>query len=552
MKRVAIYARYSSDKQSETSADDQARLCIEHAERAGWHVAAIFKDEAVSGSIRHRPELTKMLARAAEFDVVLAESIDRLSRDQEDIAGIHKRLRFAGVEIVTLADGEVGEIHIGLKGTMAALYLRDLAQKTKRGQIGRVEAGRIPGGLSYGYRKVVQLDAKGNAEGGLREIDEAQAEVIRRIFRLYLANVSPREIAKRLNAEGVPSPRGGLWRANAIFGNRQRRNGILNNDLYVGRIVYNRQSFRKDPDTRRRVARPNPPEMWKVQDVPALRIIDEATWSATQARLERAAQVPPHRQRRPKRLFSGLLRCGVCGGTITIICKDQWGCSNHKETGTCTNNRLTTNKAVEKRVLGALRDNLLAPDAIAAYVAEYRRSSSEFLAQQQSNKLAVQKLLGEADQKVKRLAAAIANGADVEEIRDMLHEASAERDALRAELADIEAARVIPLHPHVAEAYRTGIAELSAALEGTSERVAEAKAALRGMVEQVVVHPRSDRPGVDLELHGRLAQIINFATNKKAPAKKAGADGSFVENYPLKLVAGARSSLNRVLCIARV
>jgi DNA invertase Pin-like site-specific DNA recombinase len=89
-------------------------------------------------------------ASRGRFDIVLAEATDRLSRDQEDIAGLFKRLTFAGVRIVTIAEGEISEMHIGLKGTMNALFLKDLAQKTHRGLRGRIEAGKSRGGNSYG------------------------------------------------------------------------------------------------------------------------------------------------------------------------------------------------------------------------------------------------------------------------------------------------------------------------------------------------------------------------------------------------------------------
>lgn len=66
------------------------------------------------------------------LDRILTESLDRLSRDQEVIAGFYKRTRFAGISITTLSEGDVNELHIGLKGTMGALYLKDLADKTRR------------------------------------------------------------------------------------------------------------------------------------------------------------------------------------------------------------------------------------------------------------------------------------------------------------------------------------------------------------------------------------------------------------------------------------
>jgi len=88
MTRAAIYARFSTDKQNERSAEDQAALCRAHAAAQGWQVVEAFADLAISGATRNRPGLNALLDQAAGFDVVLAESIDRLSRDQEDIAAI--------------------------------------------------------------------------------------------------------------------------------------------------------------------------------------------------------------------------------------------------------------------------------------------------------------------------------------------------------------------------------------------------------------------------------------------------------------------------------
>ena len=139
------------------------------------------------------------------FDVVLAESLDRFSRDQEDTAGLFKRLTFAGVNIVTLAEGDITHLHIGLKGTMNAMFLKDLADKTRRGLRGRVEDGKSGGGLCYGYR-VVRHSNGGTVTTGEREIVPEEAAVVRRIFRDYVAGVSPKQIAKDLNREGMPGP----------------------------------------------------------------------------------------------------------------------------------------------------------------------------------------------------------------------------------------------------------------------------------------------------------------------------------------------------------
>jgi site-specific DNA recombinase len=120
--RVAIYARYSSDNQREASIEDQMRECRAFIERQGWTLQQTYSDRALSGASMLRPGYQLLLqeAREGRFEVVVAEALDRLSRDQEDVAALYKRLSFAGIRIVTLAEGEISELHVGLKGTMNA------------------------------------------------------------------------------------------------------------------------------------------------------------------------------------------------------------------------------------------------------------------------------------------------------------------------------------------------------------------------------------------------------------------------------------------------
>src|SRR5271166_5976954 len=172
MIRVALYARYSSDNQSVASIEDQFRICHEHATRQQWKIIGTYHDAAISGaSVILRPGIRSLLqdAQRGKFDIVLAEALDRVSRDQADTATLFRDLRFAGVPIVTLAEGEISELHVGLKGTMNALFLKDLAAKTHRGLRGRVEKGKAGGGLCYGYKVIKKVDASGEPLRGDRE-----------------------------------------------------------------------------------------------------------------------------------------------------------------------------------------------------------------------------------------------------------------------------------------------------------------------------------------------------------------------------------------------
>jgi DNA invertase Pin-like site-specific DNA recombinase len=245
----AIYARFSSDAQSEQSIDDQVRICRARAERDGWQVVEVYADYAISGATAGRPRFQQMIseARAGRFRVVLAEALDRLSRDQEHIAGFYKQMQFAGVRVVTIAEGEISELHVGLKGTMSALFLKDLAQKTHRGLEGRVRAGRSGGGLSYGYRVRRGLRADGTPVTGEMEVVSEEAAVVRRVFEAYAAGQSPRAITRALNAEDVPGPRNGKWTASLLLGGAERETGMLRNRLYIGERVWNRQRFIRTP-----------------------------------------------------------------------------------------------------------------------------------------------------------------------------------------------------------------------------------------------------------------------------------------------------------------
>ncbi len=318
-----------------------------------------------------RPGHQRLLAdvRAGRIEVVLAESLDRLSRDQEDVAALYKRLTFLGVRIVTVAEGEIGELHVGLKGAMNALYLKDLAQKTRRGLAGRVRAGRSAGGLCYGYAVAHEPGRDGPVRGG-RRIVAAEAAIVRRIFTAFAGGSSPKAIAKALNAEGIPGPRGELWRDTTIRGHRQRGTGLLNNELYIGRLVWNRLRYVKDPTTGKRVSRPNDAAELVVVEVPELRIVADELWQAVKARQAQLEQAPTAQKikasrfwerRRPQHLLSGLLVCGCCGGGYASIGRDYLACANARKLGTCGHRTGLRRAEVEDLILDLLRDRLLEP-----------------------------------------------------------------------------------------------------------------------------------------------------------------------------------------------
>ncbi len=523
MPRCVIYARYSSELQSDRSIEDQIRLCRDHADRHGWTVVDVYSDHAISGShLQSRPRALALLADARErqFDLVLTEALDRLSRNQRDIADIAERLRFAGVALHTVGGGEVTELHVGLEGTMSALFLRNLAAKVKRGQAGRVAAGRSAGGLSYGYRVVAEVDARGMPLRGGREMDPDQAAVVRRIFREYASGRSARDIAAGLNRDGIPSPTNGTWNASTINGNRSRRSGILYNEAYIGLLVWNRVRMVKDPDTGRRISRPNPPSEWQVVEAPDLRIVDDQTWETAQARKAAHANHPIHVARRPKSLFSGLVRCGLCGGSYVSKTRDYMGCARHKEAGACDNNRSITWRELEDRVLGALKERLLDPEAVALAVRTYHEERRR-LRQEEGQRLAkLEKRVSDLDRQITHIVDMIAEGVATKATAMRIMDMERERDQAAAEIASLTRAdaQVVELHPGTAERWRSWVADLVAALRGDDEETRAAVELVRAMIAYIEVFPGAARGQKHLKVHGHLAQIVNLAQRKPGEA----------------------------------
>jgi DNA invertase Pin-like site-specific DNA recombinase len=537
--RIAIYARFSSEAQSEHSIEDQVRLCRARADREGWTVAEVFADYAISGATAQRPGFQRLLAeaRAGRFDVVLAESLDRLSRDQEHIAGFHKQMAFAGVRVLTIAEGEISELHVGLKGTMSALFLKDLAQKTHRGLEGRVRAGRSGGGLCYGYAVRRGLRPDGSPIAGEFEIESGEAAIVRRVFEVYAAGQSPRSIAKALNAEGVRGPRGGKWTASLLLGGAGRETGMLRNRLYVGERIWNRQHFVKDPSTGRRVARPNPREAWVVAQVPDLAILDRQIWDAAQRRLENNRRVVASAAatnggaalvaaRRPRWALAGLVRCGLCNGPMSVVGSGgRLGCTNHVERGTCTNRRTVARDAILSRVLVGLKERLLAPELVEefarAFVAEVNAANRERGARQAGLQAEVSKL----DRQIRTLLELIKDGHGGVAMATELREVERRREALQAEVAAAGVAAPVPvLHPNLPALYRRKVEALEEALKDEATALLAAEA-LRTLIDAILVHPGERRGEVSLSLRGDLAAFLQMAEADAAADVRAAQNG---------------------------
>lgn len=283
---VAIYARHSTNMQQH-STQDQIDRCKKYCADKGYEVTCIFYDEQVSGaSIVNRSGVKDLIESSlcGYFEKVIAEDISRFSRDQGDISYIFKKMRFLDIALETVTEGEISELHIGLKGTMNALYLKDLGDKTHRGMVASVIRGCVPGGRAYGYD--MAKHANGDPIKGLRIINEEEAEVVRYIFRKYDEGNTLKEICNVLNSKGIPSPKGGKWCMTTLIGQAARKTGLLRQSLYKGIVTFNRMAYRKHPDTGRRLSFLRPEKDWLRVPIPELALFEEDYFDNIQKKIE--------------------------------------------------------------------------------------------------------------------------------------------------------------------------------------------------------------------------------------------------------------------------
>lgn len=511
--------RFSTDMQNPTSIEDQLRVCTERCQREGWTFVGAYEDRAMTGTTHLRPGYQKLLhdVRQGKFDVVVAEALDRVSRDPEHLAHLYKQLTFNGVKFFTLSEGWISEIHIGLGGTMGALYVKQLSEKTHRGLRGRVEAGKSGGGLTFGYDVVRTPRPDGTFDVGGRKINVSQAKVIVRIFEAYAAGTPPRKIAWALNEEGVAGPRGKGWGASTINGNAERGVGILNNPLYVGKLVWNKLKYMKDPDTGKRRSRVNADADVIEKDVPELRIVGDELWARVKARQSQVsftvtgAAKQPWDRRLPRYLLSGLAKCGLCGGGFVTISQTHMGCATARNKGLCDNRHAIARDKLEATVLAGLRHHLMAPDLFKefcdAYIAEMNRARMGASA----DRAAAEAELAKIKRRLRQIVDAIADGVSARTLKAELLALETREDVLKAKLEATPEQKVL-LNPGMAEVYRAHVAAMHEAL-ALPDADRDAAEAIRSLVEKVVLVPVDGKLAIDL--YGEIGPILKLAMAKQ-------------------------------------
>ncbi|MCK5306885.1 MAG: recombinase family protein [Candidatus Omnitrophica bacterium] len=383
--KVAIYARYSSENQSEKSIDDQIRVCKNYAQNNSMTTEDkhIYIDEAISGSIINRPALQalQIAAENKEFEAVMVDDLSRLSRSNHQMLTLVLKFDYLQIKIVSVSDGiitddENSKLGIHIRGLMNELYLDDLKKKTMRGLEGQKIRGFSAGEKVYGYSThpvgEIKLNKKGQPkyDGMMHKIYPEEADVVKRMYKEFVEGKSLNKIAQRLNEDKIPTKKGlsGGWNLSSI-------SRILKNEKYVGRWVWKKHKNVKDPMTGRTKRILRPENEWLCSFKEELIIINKEDWGKAKKRWIEIKGTWPVRKKSknstlkqrsyvhscPTYLLSGLMRCQSCGGAIILISGKgcgYYGCANSKRK-TCNNNLLVPRKRVEKIIISKLKEKIL-------------------------------------------------------------------------------------------------------------------------------------------------------------------------------------------------
>lgn len=504
--RAATYSRYSSDQQRESSITQQQRNCAARAATEGWQIIAEFADAAISGSDNQRPQYVAMqeAARRSEFEVLVLDSLSRLTRDSMEQERVIRRLEFLGIRIVTTSDGydsrsAARKVHRQASGMVNEIFLDHLRAAVHRGQKDQALQGRWNGGRPYGYRLRAitdphRRDAHDQPEkiGTKLVIDPAQAAIVKDIFEQYANGASRLTIARDLNARGIASP-GSTWKRKTRRASGWMHSAIrviLRNPLYTGAMRWNTSRFIQNPDTGKYLRRARPESEWVVNQVEGLRIVTDQLFQRVQLR-NRTAANPDSRLKsggKARYLLSGLMSCDRCGAHLVMADARKYVCSSVVNGGACDHDSRVFRTAFEDMIIGPIRADLKSPERVARMAKKLEAAYARRLQAQAERHAAVPKDLQDLDARIVRLRARLAAGdpdMPADELQAGIDRAEAKRRDLAA--AQPETRALAKIHSMLPKAAPMYLRMIDQGLAGDARAAAKARILLRNYLGPITI-----------------------------------------------------------------
>ncbi len=439
--RVALYLRVSTGRQAEAdlSIPDQRRQAMAFCAARGWQVAIEFVEPGASGMDDRRPELQRLLdmatADAPPFEIVLVHSFSRFARDHFALEYHVRRLRKAGVKLVSITQDLGDDPMSVMVRQVFALFdeyqSKENAKHTLRAMQENARQGFWNGSKApYGYA-VVAAEQRGAKTKKRLAVDPVEAEVVRLMFRLFLEGdgtsgpMGVKTMTAWLNAHGYRTRVGARWGIGPLH-------KIITNSAYKGENRFNRKVWKTGE------AKPASEQII----VPVEPIIDPDRFDRVQAMLhaKNPRAMPPRVVTGPI-LLTGIATCASCGGGMTLRTGKSgryryYTCATCAQQGkvACKGRSIPMDK-LDSLVTERLADRLLTTERVGELLAGLMRRQAAKAEDHASRLSALRERLGDTQGRLKRLYAAIEAGvADLEDetFRERVAAVKTERDLAQA------------------------------------------------------------------------------------------------------------------------
>ena len=500
LKRAVIYARYSSDMQTENSIEAQKMAIEKYAANNGFQIVGEYIDRAKSGmTTKGRSEFLRMIADSAtdEFNYVIVHKMDRFARNINDATTYIAEMARNDVMLVSVleptSDTPEGIIFSALYAAMAEYYSRNLSREVMKGMMVKANKCEHTGGIpplgydvDYKTKKLV--------------INEHEAKAVTIIYDRFLAGYSYSEIAEELNSLGYRSKIGRRFNKNSFY-------DIIRNKKYCGYYIYNRASGTSKYGKRNNHKNKSPEEIISFKGgMPA--IISEETYDKAMKKMESNRGTGGKYYAKHTYLLSGLVKCGVCGCNMTGSSRkggtghytNSYRCK-HTKAERCGNKEIKQ-EAIEEFVLSELEKHVFSEDKIPVILNSLREHYARRTESEEAELKHIDRMFSHYETRKNNIAKAIANGVDSDIFKEELYNISVDIEKLNERKEKLN--KPVDIPEITEETLREAIRKFSEAVRNRD--MPECKKFIADYVKEVVVY--SDR--VEVALRVTSSSLCNY------------------------------------------
>ncbi len=520
---VALYARVSTVRQADNdlSIPDQLRQLNEWCKANGHLVVHEYIEPGASATDDKRPIFQQLINDALQkpqtFEAIIIHSFSRFFRDAIQFGVYERKLGKNKVKVFSItqqtSDDSAGEMMRRIINTFDEYNSKENSKHTSRAMKENARQGFFNGSKPpFGYIAAsTETDGSHGRKKKKLEINEAEAGIVRIIYDLYLngyqgKQMGCKEIAKHLTDKGLLM-RGKSWRI-------QKVHKILSDPLYMGDYYFNVI----DSKTKQK----RPPTEWVKTNIPVIIDAEKFEQARTRRLLRAPAKTPPRITTSPT-LLTGLLKCGVCGGSMTLVTGKSgrykyYKCTTRQNKGNhaCSSSNHPM-EATDQQVLNKLAEKVFTPERVHSMMTALRKriKSSKDTQQQRVNELNRQ--LKVVEERQHRLLDAIETGiVDLDEtVQRRAQQLKSAREALLIEQAGVRREHSLPVDQLKASQVDAFAKTLKAKLLAKDSAIA--KSYLNLLVDEIVV---KDNTATIRGSYGALAHAVTIDDKKVGHLKQ--------------------------------